>query len=294
MIDCFNGDETSRYDKKNQYIEMALKIASPDEKEKDEACGVMLISVSTTEIQVTKWLMEQRGILILTLIITAILVLGYFLSGLLVKPFRKISSSIEALADGYAEDTISVPDFLETEMITNAFNRMMRRIKTMDDSREDFVANVSHELKTPMASMKVLADALNSQPDAPVEQYREFMEDISREIDRENQIITDLLSLVKMDRKAQDLNIETVNINDLLALIIKRLKPLAEKKNVELILESFRPVNAEIDQTKIALALTNIIENAIKYNKPEGGWVFLCHDRGFRNRNSEGVGRPHI
>ena len=158
-------------------------------------------------------------------------------------------------------------------MITNAFNRMMRRIKTMDDSREDFVANVSHELKTPMASMKVLADALNSQPDAPVEQYREFMEDISRENDRENQIITDLLSLVKMDRKAQDLNIETVNINDLLALIIKRLKPLAEKKNVELILESFRPVNAEIDQTKIALALTNIIENAIKYNKPEGGWV---------------------
>ena len=273
VIDCFNGDETSRYDKKNQYIEMAQKIASSDEKGSGDACGVMLISVSTTEIQVTKDLMEQRGILVLTVLIAAILVLGYFLSGLLVKPFQKISSSIEALADGYAEETISVPDYLETEMITNAFNRMMRRIKTMDDSREEFVANVSHELKTPMASMKVLADALNSQPDAPVEQYREFMQDISKEIDRENQIITDLLSLVKMDRKAQDLNIETVNINDLLTLIIRRLKPLAEKKNVELILESFRPVNAEIDQTKIALAFTNIIENAIKYNKPEGGWV---------------------
>jgi signal transduction histidine kinase len=273
VIDCFNGDETSRYDKKNQYIEMAQKIASPDEKGSGDACGVMLISVSTTEIQVTKDLMEQRGILVLTVLIAAILVLGYFLSGLLVKPFQKISSSIEALADGYAEETISVPDYLETEMITNAFNRMMRRIKTMDDSREEFVANVSHELKTPMASMKVLADALNSQPDAPVEQYREFMQDISKEIDRENQIITDLLSLVKMDRKAQDLNIETININDLLTLIIRRLKPLAEKKNVELILESFRPVNAEIDQTKIALAFTNIIENAIKYNKPEGGWV---------------------
>lgn len=272
VIDCLNGDEASRYDRKNQYLEMALKISESKEKS-SEAYGVMLISVSTTEIQVTKELMEQRGILILVILIAAILVLGYFLSGLLVRPFRKISSSIEALADGYSEETISVPDYLETEMITNSFNRMMRQIKTMDDSREEFVANVSHELKTPMASMKVLADALNSQPDVPVEQYRDFMEDISREIDRENQIITDLLSLVKMDRKAQDLNIETVNINDLIALIMKRLRPLAEKKNVELILESFRPVNAEVDQTKIALALTNIIENAIKYNKPEGGWV---------------------
>ncbi|MGI6118467.1 MAG: sensor histidine kinase [Bilifractor sp.] len=272
VIDCFNGEETSRYDKKNQYIEIALKITDPDGDSKDVA-GVMLISVSTTEIQVTKDLMEQRAILILAILIAVILVLGYFLSGVLVKPFQKISSSIEALADGYSEESISVPDYLETEMITNAFNRMMRRIRTMDDSREEFVANVSHELKTPLASMKVLADALNSNPDVPVEQYQDFMQDISQEIDRENQIITDLLSLVKMDRKAQDLNIETVNINEMLSVIIKRLNPLAKRQNVELLYESFRPVNAEIDQTKIALAITNIIENAIKYNKPEGGWV---------------------
>ena len=56
---------------------------------------------------------------------------------------------------------------------------------------------------------------------------------------------------------------------------MKRLKPIAEKQNVELILESFREVTAEVDQTKLALAFTNITENAIKYNKPEGGWVRL-------------------
>ena len=99
---------------------------------------------------------------------------------------------------------------------------------------------MSHELKTPLASMKVLADSLNVQENVPIEQYQEFMRDISEEIDRENSIITDLLSLVKMDKKASDLNIETVNINDLLELVLKRLRPIAGKKQVELILDSFR------------------------------------------------------
>ena len=131
---------------------------------------------------------------------------------------------------------------------------------------------ISHELKTPLASMKVLADSLNAQEDVPVELYKEFMQDITEEIDRENQIITDLLSLVKMDKKAADLNITTMNINDLLELILKRLRPIAAAKKVELILDSFRPVNAEVDETKLTLAISNLVENGIKYNV-EGGWV---------------------
>ena len=71
------------------------------------------------------------------------------------------------------------------------------------------------------------------------------MEDIAKEIDRENQIITDLLSLVKMNRTGQTMNIQQVNINDLLEQILKRLKPIAEKKNVEMVMESFRPVRRD-------------------------------------------------
>ena len=67
-----------------------------------------------------------------------------------------------------------------------------------------------------MTSMKVLADSLLEMKEAPVEMYQEFMQDIAKEIDRENQIITDLLSLVKMDKTAQNMNIRSVNINNLL------------------------------------------------------------------------------
>ena len=148
----------------------------------------------------------------------------------------------------------------------------MARMRALDNSRQEFVENVSHELKTPMAGIKVLADSLLAQQDAPAELYREFMEDIASEIDRENQIITDLLVLVKMDKKAQEMNIVSLNINDLTELILKRLRPIARKKDVEVVFESMRPVMAEVDEVKLTLVMTNLVENAIKYNK-EHGWV---------------------
>ena len=269
VIDSYNGKDTSRYDSKSSYIEMTIRI---QDKETKETLGVMLMSVSTDEIQANMNILEQKGTMILMIVMVLVLVLGYFLSGILVRPFQKVTRSIENLTDGYLDEDISVPDYLETELITNAFNKMLARVRTLDESRQEFVSNVSHELKTPLASMKVLADSLNAQEDVPVELYKEFMQDITEEIDRENQIITDLLSLVKMDKKAADLNITTMNINDLLELILKRLRPIAAAKKVELILDSFRPVYAEVDETKLTLAISNLVENGIKYNV-EGGWV---------------------
>ena len=159
----------------------------------------------------------------------------------------------------------------------DAFNQLLGRMKVLDDSRQEFVSNVSHELKTPLTSMKVLADSLLAQPDAPAEMYREFLQDITAEIDRENQIITDLLSLVKMDKKAVDLNVSAININELTELICKRLRPIARKKDVEVVFESVRPVVAEVDEVKMTLIMTNLVENAIKYNK-DHGWVKVILD----------------
>lgn len=269
VIQSFQGKETSQYDRKNNYLEMTVRIQNTETK---ETLGVMLVSISTDEIRANMKILETKGMTILSIIALLVLVFGYLLAGILMKPFQKVTRSIEDITDGYLDESISVPDYLETELITDAFNKMLTRVRTLDDSRQEFVSNVSHELKTPLASMKVLADSLNGQEGVPVELYQEFMQDITSEIDRENQIITDLLSLVKMDKKVADLNITQVNINELLEQLLKRLHPIAAQKNVELILDSFRPVNAEVDATKLSLALSNLIENGIKYNN-ENGWV---------------------
>lgn len=223
--------------------------------------GVMLVSPSTGEIVDSIAFLEHRGSLLMLAICLLVVVLGFVLSKVLVKPFARVGKAIEELTDGYLDEEISVPDYTETQMISSVFNKMLKRMKVLDDSRQEFVANVSHELKTPMTSIKVLADSLAGQENVPVELYQEFMQDIAVEIDRENQIITDLLSLVKMDKKASELNVEKVNINEMMENILKRLKPIADKKNVELVLESYRPIVAEINEVKMSLALTNLVEN---------------------------------
>ena len=101
--------------------------------------------------------------------------------------------------------------------------------------------------------------------DAPVELYREFMSDISDEIDRESSIIEDLLTMVRLDKSNTELQVKQVNINELLELILKRLTPIAEKRDIELTLESFRPVIADIDEVKLTLALSNLVENCLLY-----------------------------
>ena len=175
------------------------------------------------------------------------------------------------------DEEISVPDYTETELITDAFNKMVNRMKILDESRQEFVSNVSHELKTPLTSMKVLADSLVGQQGIPEELYQEFMGDITAEIDRENKIITDLLSLVKMDKKAADVNITHMDINQLLEDILKRLRPIADKRNIDLILDCFRPVEADVDEVKFTLAISNLVENGIKYNVDDG-WVRVSLD----------------
>ena len=272
VIDCFNGQEYSNNDDDNMIVEMAVQIKNPNTSNK-EILGVMLVSFSTKEIVNNSRILERNGTIVLGIIVLLIVIFGLLFSGILVRPFRKITNAIDSMVNGFREEPISVYDYQETKQITDAFNRLIAQVRDLDENRQEFVSNVSHELKTPLASMKVLADSLNMNPDTTIEQYREFMKDISEEIDRENAIITDLLSLVSMDKNIEGLNIKNTNINELVDLVVKRLRPIADKSNVELIVESFRTVEAEVDPTKITLVISNITENAIKYNKPDGGWV---------------------
>ena len=206
VVKCFQKlKESSYYDRKNSYIEMTMPIPGADG---ERAQGVLLISISTEEIVSSIDILEQKGLRILVISGVLVLIFGYILAGILIKPFAKITKAIEDITDGFQDEKISVPDYTETELITDAFNKMLGRVQSLDTSRQEFVSNVSHELKTPLTSMKVLADSLVGQENVPVELYQEFMQDIA----------------------------------------------------------------AEIDETKLSLAISNLVENAIKYNKDEG-WV---------------------
>jgi len=292
VMQAYNGETVQKYDADNHYIEMTFPMH--DESGKN-VIGVMLVSVSTDSIAATLAILKQYALMIQFLVAVIVVIAGFAVSTAFVRPFRRLTKSIKDVQDGYEADFISVNSYSETETMSAACDEMLRRLQTLDESRQEFVSNVSHELKTPLTSMKVLADSLMEQEDIPVELYREFMTDIGAEIDRENKIINDLLSLVKMDKSAGNINITSVQINELLERIMKRLRPIAQKQNVELVMESFRPVVAEVDEVKLTLALTNLIENAIKYNNPDG-WVHVSlnadHQNFFVTVEDNGIGIP--
>lgn len=285
VVRCIKGESTNQYDKDNGYIEMTIPIMetvilgdNPDTAERKEVVrGVMLVSASTDTIMVTMDILSRKALIVEVIVIVAILIVSILAAKVLIRPFEKITEALNRAQEGYTNDPISVTDCLETEHIGDAFNRVLGRMKLLDDSRQEFVSNVSHELKTPITSMKVLADSLISQKDVPIEVYQEFMTDIAQEIEREDKIITDLLALVKMDRTAADLNISQVDINLLVELIMRRLRPIAQKRDVELVYESLRPVTASVDEVKMTLIISNLVENAVKYNK-EHGWVKVTLD----------------
>ena len=281
VVRCIKGENTSRYDKNNGYVEMTIPITetvtleggkADTEAKKEIVRGVMLVSASTDTIGATLEIRSRKALRVEVIVILVIIMISILAAKGLFKPFEKITEALNQVQEGYTDDPISVTDCLETEHIGEAFNQVLGRMKMLDTSRQEFVSNVSHELRTPITSMKVLADSLISQKDAPIELYQEFMTDIAAEIDREDKIITELLSLVKMDRTAADLNISEVDIDALVELIMRRLRPIAQKRDVEVVYESVRPVTAAVDEVKLTLVISNLVENAVKYNK-EHGWV---------------------
>ena len=282
VVKCFKGENTTYYDDKDGFIEMTIPIMetvtdSINEDKPTEIKGVLLSSISTDTIALTISILQRKAFVLEMVMIILILVMSLATSQWLIIPFRKVTRAINEVKEGFTDEAISVPDYDETEHIVDSFNNVLRRMRTLDKSRQEFVSNVSHELKTPLTSMKVLADSLIMQEDVPKELYQEFMADIAEEIDRENKIINDLLTLVKLDKTDGELNIENVDINALLELLMKRLRPIARQQNIEVILESNRPVQAAVDEVKVTLALSNLVENAIKYNK-QNGWVRVVLD----------------
>lgn len=278
VIRCFKTG-TSVHMVSGRFIEVAVPIQRVIDETAGttETLGVILVSASLDAITDNKEVLGDSVSLIMAITFIVMLLITSCLSFAFVYPLKRLTRKLNAITAEHMNEEVWETAYTETDKIADAFNAVMTRYKLLDESRQEFVSNVSHELKTPLTSMKVLADSLVQMPDAPVEYYREFMEDISAEIDRENAIIADLLTMVKLDKTQAEMNIQAHSINEILELILKRLKPIAAKQNVEMVFESFREVTAEVDEVKLTLALTNFVENAIKYNK-ENGWVHVSLD----------------
>lgn len=236
-----------------------------------EISGVLLLSSPVQDI-VENTSSVSRGLMIFGAVFT--LLIGgvtFYVTNILTLSIRKFNRAILKMRSGDFSVRVDENEIAEFGELAKAFNMMTSRLENLDASRNQFVSDASHELKTPLASMKILSEALLTQPDAPVELYREFMTDINAEIDRLSLVINDLLTLVKTDKGMETLILAPVEWNELLARIVNTVEPLARKKHITISYE-YSEVTLQADELRLQQLCTNLIDNAIKYS-PENTTV---------------------
>jgi len=260
--------------RRDEYVlNMALSIRD----EADDRVGAVLLAADVSDIFYT--VNEIRDTLLLYSLAVGLLVivLVFFMSHRMIASLRQIMKVVQRMAAGQLNVRSAVTSKDEYSVLSKAFNSMAEKLEQHEKTRDEFVSNVSHEIKTPLSAIKVLSESILTLESVPEDVYREFFQDINNEVDRMTNINNDLLALVKVDQREQSLNLAPVNLNELVEDILKRLSPLAEKKKVVLLYEEARLVDIDADDVKLALAISNIVENGIKYT-PRGGTVKVVVD----------------
>ena len=242
-------------------------------KSSDMVAGALIYKASTIEAKNNIKSQVTMSIIVLLIILAVDIIIIRIISARAVKDINDVNEKIMHNALGNLQDRLPEDEgFIEVQVLSENYNDVLEKLSTIDQTRSEFVSNVSHELKTPITSMKVLAESVTQNEAATVDDYKEFMVDIVDEIDRETKIINDLLTLVRTDSKQDEMNFDEADINEMIETIVKTVKPLAKQRGIKLTYDSFREVTARVDAVKLSLAISNLIENAVKYNI-DNGWI---------------------
>jgi len=295
VFNAFGGHNYDRYNKDSETIDFVLPIIQTENNNKT-VVSAMVFSMSTISLSDAIDSIKQLMLIIDVILGGLMIVIAIYLSYFMMRPIKRVEIQASKINEGnLATSLSSLKSYTEVDNIIKTSAKVVKHYQELERTQEEFVSNVSHELRTPMTSIRVLADSLIGQQNFPEEVYQEFLSDISTEIDRESRIIDDLLSMSKLDRGTQKLNLATISINDMILGILKTVKPLAEKQHVELVYESFRNVTADVDEVKLIQAFSNLVENGIKYNS-ENGQVRVSldsdHEYFYVRITDTGVGIP--
>lgn len=290
---ALNGEEVARQhlvDKYGKVMYVAVPIF-----ESDEIVGAVFISSLLEDLydNITETTKKLLTLSLFSLAITG--VISFIFADIISKPIENLTEIVNKVIQGKFYHKVKVSGNDELSNLGKAFNMMTTKLEQVDKQRRDFVANVSHELKTPLSSIKILSESLIHQEQVDEKIYKEFLKDIDTEVDRLNRIVNSLLYLVDLDKEKIELKYQITYVNYLIERVIKNLAPIAQKKEINLQFIESEKIQIELDQFKIQQALINIIGNALKYT-PDGGEVrvelYSKHDEIVIKVEDNGIGIP--
>ncbi len=274
VLDALRGNNNAE-EGEDATGELIISAAVPITRDRN-VVGVIYYQASGTEI--TEYMDKIRGILFMLTVLVSVLVgaVGFVLAGIITEPIRRLTRRLEEMSENDDADELDITAGGEIGTLVASFNKMTAKIKTQEEKRQEFVSNASHELKTPLSSIKLISDSLLNAPNASRETVEEFLTDMNVQVDRLTRIVNKLLTLTKMDSTANVARMEfsVLNLSEICANVVKALRPLAEQKNINLDFYADGAIYSRVERDRIWEAIYNILDNSIKYT-PAGGTVSM-------------------
>ncbi|MGN1115872.1 MAG: sensor histidine kinase [Candidatus Ornithomonoglobus sp.] len=238
-----------------------------------EIIGGVYLAENVSSISDTISAIKTSLIIFCLMIVFVLGILSIGISYIITQPFSEFTEVAKAISKGDFSHRASVKGTDEIAQMGQALNYMCDELNALDEKRRNFVSDVSHELKTPMAGIKLLCDTLVEAGNPDMETVREFLGDMSQEIDRLTRLINRLLTLSRLDA-GKNQNYSDVDICSLCGGVVRSLGKLSVDKDIVPMLNTGELERLVIiaDYDKIYEAVYNIVDNAIKYT-PAGGKV---------------------
>ncbi len=239
-------------------------------KNKGEIVGAVRAAVPLTTIDEELALTFYKLFLVGLLITAFLSIVSLFIFRRISRPLEDIHHGAERFAKGHFETKLPSFEISEINDLSISMNIMAAKLKHLEQVRRDFVANVSHELKTPVTSIKGFVETLLDGALEKKEEAQKFLEIISRQAERLTSIIEDLLVLSKLESENVDelLLLHETSVNSMLASVKEACGAQAEDKNINVTIECPKKLSVLVDRSLMEQALFNLVENAIKYSEP--------------------------
>jgi len=273
-----NGEQAHAVTEGSNEVNM-MTVAVPI-KRGERILGAVYLVESMEKVDGTIDTIRTNMIMFAVIVCILVALLSFELSFMTTAPIDQFTAIAKEISKGNFSVKAKEKGRHELVEMAKAMNYMSSELNDNEENRKKFVSDVSHELKTPLATIKLICDSIVATQNPDPEMIQEFLGDLSDEVDRLTRIVERLLTLTKMDSNQNSAKVEPVDFVVMLNAVVRKLVPNAEAKDIalcsELNVDYLSPMFLDYD--KIWEAIYNIVDNAIKYT-PHGGFVRLILEK---------------
>lgn len=275
--DCLlNSNDKSVIKVKNKILTSSknsiIRVINPKYDSKSIIYGIhysddiyILLNTKLEDVNSTTYILRGQLIYITLIMIILSGIVSYFVGKMINKPILNITNKAKLMAIGNYEQDTNKYDIAEIDELNQVLNYARSEIKNTDELRRDLMANVSHDLKTPLTMIKAYAEMARDINNENEDKRKDNLNVIIDETDRLNVLVNDILELSRMQNSSDELNIESYDLIEELNQILKRYEIIKETENYKFITNIPEKAMVKADKKKINQVMYNLINNAINY-----------------------------